>query len=150
MPGFWQQVCVSVDICVSMCILTPTKAHSSPACYKLFYSIIKNPTDPGGTPIEEPISFPFPHPKPSPYFFSIPSILFTAWVNSRETCKYPPAIDCECQGVVNIKPNSRFSRHHCHFHNQVPTETKWWAFRQDGQLGREKLQKTFCLVFLGK
>lgn len=59
---------VTASVCT--CALTPTEAHSSPACNKLFYSIIKNPTDPGGTPIEKPISFPFRHPKHSSHFFS--------------------------------------------------------------------------------
>lgn len=62
--------CDSKCVPVCTCALTPTEAHSSPACNKLFYSIIKNPTDPGGTPIEKPISFPFRHPKHSSHFFS--------------------------------------------------------------------------------
>lgn len=84
-----------VCVCLCTCALTPTEAHSSPACNKLFYSIIKNPTDPGGTPIEKPIPtsetfFPFLFPFP----VSFPIQAQPAWENAREMCKYrPPGAD---------------------------------------------------------
>lgn len=58
---------------VIVCVLKPPRPSASQLRYKLFYSIIKNPTDPRGTPIEKPITLPLPHTKPLSYFVSIPS-----------------------------------------------------------------------------
>lgn len=123
-------VCLCVFVCVCTCFLTPTEAHSSPACYKLFYSIIKNPTDPGGAPIEKPISFPFPHPNHLPFSFPFSIWARPAWAYRWGKCKYrPPATDWECQGIVNTKLNSRLSRPRIHFHNQVLAPVPRWDRR---------------------
>lgn len=66
---------LTVNVCVHACIhlsLRPLKLTAPlPATTYSIHAIIKNPTDPGGTPIEKPISFPFPHPTHLPISFSL-------------------------------------------------------------------------------
>lgn len=73
-----------VCLCINACVLTVTvcvhacihlSLHSlrltAPLAATTYFihTTIKNPTDPGGTPIEKPISFPFPDPNHLPISF---------------------------------------------------------------------------------